>query len=160
MAKREFTREELLKEVGDLMGSEEENEKQDVASQVETSFVPSASSLPDPKSLSLEEVQKLLILEQLQDILKKRQAEQAEKARKDQVRRNNLKLAERKMREDEYIQSQCPHTKPNGMSALVGQWDHSRNYLYLCQFCNKMWKNDQVPPHLRISLDVVGGPEA
>lgn len=55
-------------------------------------------------------------------------------------------------------QKQCPHQKPNRVSALVGQRDHQRNYLFICQLCSAEWKNGAVPTHLQISANDVGGP--
>lgn len=56
-------------------------------------------------------------------------------------------------------QKNCPHMKPgNAGSAIGGQRDHQGNYLWICQFCSKQWKNDELPIGLRIPMERVGGP--
>lgn len=55
-------------------------------------------------------------------------------------------------------QQQCPHTKPNGQSALAGQWDHHQDFHFICAYCAKEWLNNEVPGHLRIDSSKIGGP--
>jgi hypothetical protein len=83
-------------------------------------------------------------------------ADKDERAKK--ARLMGAKSMEQKRQIELLKQSQCPHQKPNRVSALVGQRDHQNNYLFICQICAAEWKGNAVPSHLRISGDDVGGP--
>lgn len=92
---------------------------------------------------------------------------EADKAKKDEETRIALEarkagaLAMQNRRDSELaFQQNCPHMKPWGGPSIGGQRDHQGNYRFICLFCSKMWVNDELPPHLKISLDRIGGPEA
>lgn len=78
---------------------------------------------------------------------------QAEKARLASVQAAKFAAEQRTM-----AQAQCPHMKPNFTPATGGQKDHKGNYHYICQYCGKEYGNE-LPAHLRISSDMVGGPQ-
>lgn len=65
----------------------------------------------------------------------------------------------RKKASDISKQENCPHMKPmNAGSAIAGQRDHQQVYHWICQYCAKEWTGAELPPHLRIDLILVGGP--
>ncbi len=96
-------------------------------------------------------------------------AEKLEKDKANELEQRDIALAARKAgaeamaqkREREVaFQSNCPHMKPWGGPSIGGQRDHQGNYRFICLFCSKMWINDELPAHLKIALDRVGGPDS
>lgn len=61
--------------------------------------------------------------------------------------------------QEKLVRSQCPHLKQNGQSALAGQRDHHNHYHFICAFCAEEWTDNEVPLHLRIPLERIGGPD-
>ncbi len=59
---------------------------------------------------------------------------------------------------EEAEQEQCAHQNPYGGTLLVGQRLHSNKHLFMCQNCRKTWYDNEVPLHLRIVSERVGGP--
>lgn len=84
--------------------------------------------------------------------------EQKKKNLEEAARLANLENIKRSREAEMSKQDACPHMKPNFQPALGGQKDHSGNYHFICQYCNKEFGNN-VPFHLRISADKVGGPQ-
>lgn len=75
---------------------------------------------------------------------RKMMAEKMEAARKEEVERQDL----------------CPHKKPNGETALAGQWDENKNVILICQYCANVWTDGKkIPFDLRIDMNRLGGPE-
>ncbi len=103
------------------------------------------------------------IQQQLSALLLKRLAkqnaeeEEAERQARE-VRRAGMEAVREGMKKKEAEQSQCGHKKPYGESAVVGQRAHSHSYLWLCQYCQKSWKDGELPIDLRINGELVGGP--
>jgi hypothetical protein len=90
------------------------------------------------------------------------QQEAEEAAREEQqkrLREQQLESVRRQMAERAMNQSMCPHMKPNFTPAIGGQRDHNNDYHWLCQYCGKEWTNGELPVHLRIPADRVGGPQ-
>jgi len=54
-------------------------------------------------------------------------------------------------------QAACPHMKPNFRPATGGQKDHKGKFHFICQYCGKEF-GDELPYHLRIPSEMVGGP--
>lgn len=103
------------------------------------------------------------VQQQLAALLLKRLAKKD--AEEEEVER--LKRAARKAGMDAMVkgremelakQSQCAHLKPYGEPATAGQRLHSNVYLYICQYCAKEWRGNDLPLHLRVNSDIVGGP--
>ena len=62
-------------------------------------------------------------------------------------------------------QAACTHIKPRGMgTALAGQKTHKGYYVYVCQYCSKIFSDppqketERVPGHLHPDMSMVGGP--
>ncbi len=103
-----------------------------------------------------KQIEGLKARSELRKLLEEEEAiEQKKNARlagiKSQVLRREAELAK---------QSQCPHKKPYGESALAGQRMHSHKYVYICQYCSKEFYDNDVPLDLRIDSERVGGPNA
>jgi len=98
------------------------------------------------KAIQLAQAEKLLAEE------KKREEEQM------LVRKNNAIKAEKKRQERVRVQSSCRHVKQNGDTYLAGQRDHQGNVMLICQRCQKLFVNDEIPPGLRPKNERVGGP--
>ena|SRR6185369_998146 len=63
-----------------------------------------------------------------------------------------------RMRLEKDEQDQCAHQNPYGGTLLVGQRLHSNKHIFMCQNCRKTWFDNEVPLHLRIVSERVGGP--
>lgn len=110
----------------------------------------------DPEKLSVQD--QLALFELLEKKEAKKKRDEAEAAF--QAARKTVMAAQVAGWEaEEAKRASCPHTKPSGRSAIAGQKLHSHDYLWICQYCSKTWKNDQLPAHLRIDSDRVGGPQ-
>jgi hypothetical protein len=92
-------------------------------------------------------------------ILKEEEAEEARVAQQKRLREQQLESIRAQMLQRDAMQAACPHMKPNFTSAIGGQRDHNNDYHWLCQYCAKEWLNDELPVHLRIPQDRVGGPQ-
>jgi len=93
------------------------------------------------------------------DELKEKRAEKEEERRIQlESKKQNSLAMERKHQQDLAAQDHCHHLKGNGQSHLVGQRDHNNNYHYFCQTCQKHWLNE-IPGHLQIDMNRVGGPQ-
>jgi len=103
------------------------------------------------------------VLDQLQAILlkklaKEQEQEEAEEEIKRKAREQGARALQQR-RDDELLkQSSCTHMKPWGGPSIGGQRDHANHYHWLCLFCSKEWTDGELPGHLRISSDKVGGP--
>jgi hypothetical protein len=87
-----------------------------------------------------------------------KELEQAEEERNAQ-RKQGAHAMETRRKALANAQEQCPHMKPWGGSALAGQRTHQHNTLMICQFCGKIWDGTDVPVHLRIPAERIGGPD-
>lgn len=76
-----------------------------------------------------------------------------------EAQKQNAQAMVRQRNAVEALQSQCHHLKPNGRPNTVCQRDHSNNYHYLCQTCSKPWVNGELPAHLAIDPNFIGGPQ-
>ena len=56
------------------------------------------------------------------------------------------------------MQASCPHQKPFGGPSIAAQRDHQQNVIWICLYCGKTWLNNDIPPHLRIPGEEIGGP--
>jgi len=93
-------------------------------------------------------------------MLKEEAAEEEERTIALAAREAGAKSMQNKRDMELYQQDNCSHTKPLGGPAIGGQRDHKNDYHFMCLFCSKMWLNGELPSHLKISLDRVGGPTA
>lgn len=102
--------------------------------------------------LQLEELQAKKLkkeMDQQEENEENRRKAHAEGARSMEQRRLN-ELAK---------QAACNHMlELQGGPAIVCQRNHNRDYMFMCQLCQKEWLNGEVPPHLRIPMDRIGGP--
>lgn len=56
-------------------------------------------------------------------------------------------------------QQSCPHMKPNFRPATGGQKDHKGTLHMICQYCQKEWTGHELPSHLYIPSEMIGGPQ-
>ena len=61
-------------------------------------------------------------------------------------------IAERQRQQDE-----CSHRKEDGKPAIGGQRGHDNIPIWVCLNCNKLFIGNELPVHLRIRSDMVGG---
>lgn len=113
-----------------------------------------AQHLSNQRSEALESY-----LEKQNRLLDKKIAEEEEANRiaLEQRRQGALAL-EAKKREEENKQLTCPHIKPNRVTAIAGQRDHSGNTHFVCQLCSKNWTNNELPNWLTPDSVFIGGP--
>lgn len=69
-----------------------------------------------------------------------------------------LRVVEQIIIEKENDQKVCPHRKQNGEPRIGAQRMHSGSVIWVCQWCGKIWKNNELPDHLQIDGSRVGGP--
>ena len=113
----------------------------------EAAFVSTPVTIDDQlKALQLKQLQK--------QVGEQEESEAVQKA----ARIANAKSMEEGRLKQEQLQSLCPHTKPNGRTAISGQRDHSNNYILICAYCQKLYNERTIPPMLRPSPEMVGGP--
>jgi len=119
-----------------------------------------------PEMTKAEKLQEALLALQYENaLLENEQAKRHKTAREEQemLNHNARKLGatvldqQRKMELDK--QNACPHLKPNAQPAIAGQWDHSGTYHWICAYCSKEWTGGELPLHLRIDMEKVGGPQ-
>jgi hypothetical protein len=109
------------------------------------------ASTPDPALTQLAQI--------MARRLAKEEAREEEAIEQKKAARKAGALAMQRRREQELAnQDSCPHEKPWGGPAIGGQRDHRHNYHWICLFCSKEWLNRELPRHLQIPLDRVGGP--
>ena len=98
------------------------------------------------------------LLENLQHDMQKKRAK--EKEEEDNVRRlmqarnDSLKI-ERAQRE--HTQRVCDHRKENGHSRICGQKLSNNSLSLMCNLCYRQFDENNVPPHLMISGEFIGG---
>lgn len=112
-----------------------------------------------------QNIQEELLKIQLEDarlgLIQKQRAEQEflqKKNQDDNFRKSRLAAVEQERASKELQQSSCPHTKQNGQPCIGGQKDHRGHYHFLCMWCMKEWIDGELPMHLRIPMERVGGP--
>lgn len=76
-----------------------------------------------------------------------------------EARKQNAFQLEQARKLQEMNQQLCPHQKPNGQPAIAGQRDHQHEYIFICAYCAKTFSGRNLPPHLRIPAERVGGPD-
>lgn len=100
------------------------------------------------------------VMDLLNKRLMKQDAEETEALRvAKEGQRQNAQAMELNRKNQEQLQAGCPHLKPNGMPNIAAQRDHSNNYNYICQRCFKPWQNNELPGHLAIDPQFIGGPQ-
>ena len=110
-----------------------------------------------PPEIDIDKELKILQLKELQE---KRDKEAEEKDIRRKAQLANIQSVKDAMRQTTANQDSCAHKKPSGASAIAGQRMHSHKYLWLCQYCGKQWTGNDLPTHLRIDSELVGGPQA
>lgn len=93
-----------------------------------------------------------------QEFSERRAAKDADKAQLDAFREAQLNAVRATIAERERQQAQCPHMKPNFRPATGGQRDSKGKHHFICQYCGKEY-GDDLPAYLRISSDMIGGPQ-
>lgn len=101
-----------------------------------------------------DQMARLLVLKMEKEL----QAEKDEAERQQNLRLAQLENIRQMLKIQEETQAQCPHVKPNYRPAIGGQRDGRGNYQWICQYCCKQWVNNELPIHLRIPHEMVGGP--
>jgi hypothetical protein len=132
--------------------------KQNKPLQPEDILAAANSTLPTSSDPEILAMQKGLLALQLKQ-LSKQVAEQDEAEQSHNAARLQNAIGQEKARQQQVQrQSMCPHVKPNGQSALGGQRINGTNYFFLCLYCQKEFNETNLPPHLRLPLERVGGP--
>jgi len=123
------------------------------------SLGPSAAPMyvPDPELLALQKRQLSLDLEQRE----RAEAEFQEQERMKREARKQGALSMQRRHEIELSrQANCAHQHPlGGGTGVRGQRDHHRVVMWVCQYCGKDWRGNDLPIHLRPDMSIVGGPE-
>ena len=114
-----------------------------------------ASSQGAQPSSAQEQMAKLLVLKMEKEL----QAEKEDAERQEALKLAQLENIKQMQRIQEETQRQCPHMKPNFRPAIGGQRDSHGHYHWICQYCCKQWIDNELPVHLRIPQEQVGGPQ-
>ena len=80
----------------------------------------------DPEVLQM---QKGLLALQLKKLTEEMGEQDENKRIQLEARKQNAFQLEEARKKTEFIQSLCPHQKPNGQPAIAGQRDHQHNYI-------------------------------
>jgi hypothetical protein len=104
-------------------------------------------------------VQEQMAAMQLEEMQERRAEKQAKKAVENAARLATLRDIQVQEANKAAAQAGCPHMKPNFQPALGGQKDHKGNYHLLCQYCQKEFSGETLPPHLRLPAEMIGGPQ-
>lgn len=115
---------------------------------------------------TLEQLQRALLLAQLRSANLVNAREEREEGKRSEAERvtkaardNNIAEIRKNIERKTAERDGCPHQKPNNRgSAIAGTRDHQGHYHFLCQYCQKEWTDNALPPHLRIDSDFIGGP--
>lgn len=100
---------------------------------------------------------KILNLQYAQLVRANEQFEEQETQKKGQ-RLQGAKDMQKRRNDEIAKQSLCPHLKPNFSPCIGGQRDHQGVYHFICGYCAKEFTGSDLPPHLRIPNEFVGGP--
>ena len=109
--------------------------------------------------ISKEDLEKAILVIQLEDLLTKKQAAEEAVRRQNEIRRMSLEALKQAEAQRVAFQESCHHVKQNGESALAGQRDGLGRTILVCQICGKLMDTSVVPPHLRIPAEAIGGPD-
>jgi rubrerythrin len=141
-----------------------DNKKPDATTSAEDVIMAQVLGSPDRAALSsptamaaMQQELMALFLERLRAEKAKQEAEQ-ERAR--QARLAGARAQEEAAARERAMQASCNHTKPFGGPAIAAQRDHQHNTHWICLYCGKTWLNAEIPPHLRIPSEEIGGPLA
>ena len=94
----------------------------------------------------------------LERLRKEREAEEQRLEQQRRARESGARAREEAARAERAVQDSCPHMKPWGGPSIAGQRDHQHNVHFICLYCGKTWVNNELPAHLRIPSEEVGGP--
>lgn len=108
---------------------------------------------------SKEELERILLQLQVERMLREEEAKLENARRMAEIRRMSLNQLREAEQQRLQFQANCHHLKQNGESALAGQRVHTGNTVLTCQICGKIFRDNEVPPHLRVPADAIGGPE-
>lgn len=104
-------------------------------------------------------LQKALLGLQYKELKEKHDTEAENKRILEAARKQGADLMLKEQEDIENKKKNCPHRKPNLASALSGQRDHAHNTHYICAYCASTFTDADVPPLLRPSPEVIGGPQ-
>jgi hypothetical protein len=107
---------------------------------------------------TVEELQKQLLRFQIQEQMKKAQAEAEALHRENVVRESTLKGMSVVQQEEARMRAACSHRKENYQTALGGQKDHEGVLHLFCTWCQKEGTVDQWPRELIPAQSTIGGP--
>lgn len=117
------------------------------------------------KTPDLQKLQEAVLMVQLErerlqlaDLQRQKASLQAQEDLDRASREIGASAVKRQMAQTKDTQDHCPHIKPNAQPAIAGQWDHHGTYHWICAYCSKEWKDNDLPIHLRIDMSKVGGP--
>lgn len=94
----------------------------------------------------------------VEDLMEQKATRDQEKANKEAFRKSRRDALLKEHAQQEALRSQCPHLKPNYQPNIGGQRDHSGHYHWICSYCMREWTDTELPVHLRVSMERVGGP--
>jgi hypothetical protein len=141
-----------------------DNKRNDTTTSTEDAIMAQVLGSPDRAALSsptamaaMQQELMALFLERLKAEKAEREAEQ-ERAR--QARLAGARAQEEAAAKERAMQASCNHTKPFGGPAIAAQRDHQHTTHWICLYCGKTWRNLEIPPHLRIPNEEIGGPIA
>ena len=118
-----------------------------------------ANILAEPSRTGMSDLQERYLRLQVEALEKDVAKTKEDEQQRVQIRKAGAQAMAQRAAEQEAIQSSCPHLKPNSMPSIGGQRDHQGHYNWICLYCGKEWKDNGLPPQLRIDMSMVGGPQ-
>lgn len=121
-----------------------------------------AGQIMQPPAADKDEaaLRKQLLTLQLRELSESLGEKDEEKALRNRARKAMAEKMEQARKAEIAAQDACAHKKPNGETALAGQWDENKNNILICQYCAKVWNDGKsIPFDLRIDINRLGGPE-
>jgi hypothetical protein len=103
-------------------------------------------------------IQRELFQALLEKARRERQEEAEREAARLRAKAEGARAREAAAQQERAQQATCPHMKPWGGPAIAGQRDHQHHVHFICLYCGKQWVDAELPAHLRIPSDEVGGP--
>lgn len=107
---------------------------------------------------TLEEIQRQNAQLELEERLLRRKQRQEIETQEIASRKQGAIAQEQRRQVELATQSNCHHLKPNGASAIAGQRGHNHVPIYICQYCSKVWNGNELPGHLTVPPERIGGP--
>lgn len=134
-----------------------------VESSIDLAAVSQLLGAPDKEQAlgnGLSDLQRELLTLFLEKLRKEREVEQERAEQRRRAREQGARAQEEQARQERAMQESCPHMKPWGGPSIAGQRDHRHRTIFICLYCGKRWIDTELPHHLRIPTEEVGGPIA